>query len=99
MPNMNVTYGDMESTAQRFKQYHAQITSDLNTLQAIATQLVSSGYVTDKSSPAFERAFTEFKNGAAKVMDGLNGMGTYLTTAHQALSETDAQLARSLGNG
>jgi WXG100 family type VII secretion target len=99
MPNLNVTYADMEQMASRLKAAEIQITGDLQNLQGLVNQLVSSGYVTDKSSVAFEHSYTEFNNGAKKMMQGLTGLSKYLTTAHQTLSQADQQLAQSLGNG
>ena len=60
MPNLNVTYADMEQMAQRLKAAEANITADLHTLQNLVTQLTSGGYVTDKSSVAFEHSYTQF---------------------------------------
>jgi WXG100 family type VII secretion target len=99
MANLNVTYADMEQMAQRLKAAEANITADLHTLQNLVTQLTSGGYVTDKSSVAFEHSYTQFTKGATQMMQGLAGMGKFLTTAHQSLSQTDQQLAQSLGHG
>ena len=99
MPNLNVTYADMEQMAQRLKAAEANITADLHTLQNLVTQLTAGGYVTDKSSVAFEHSYTQFTKGATQMMQGLTGMSKFLTTAHQSLSQTDQQLAQSLGNG
>jgi WXG100 family type VII secretion target len=99
MPNLNVTYADMEQMASRLKAAEAQMTADLQNLQRLVNQLVQGGYVTDKSSVAFQALYAQFTKGATEMMQGLGGMGKFLTAAHQSLSQTDEQLARSLAKG
>ena len=52
--------------------------------------------MTDTSSKQFEQSYTEFTQGARKMMDGLNGMASYLNAAAKAFHETDTQLAAAL---
>lgn len=99
MPNLNVNYADMEQMASRLKAAETQMTADLQNLQRLVNQLVQGGYVTDRSSVAFEASYTQFTKGATQMMQGLGGMGQFLTAAHQSLSQTDQQLAQSLGKG
>ena len=96
MPNLNVTYAEMQSAANQLKAGQQQIEGDLARLKQLVDNLVASGYVTDSSSKQFEASYTEFSSGATKVMQGLTGMGQYLDTAARAFQETDAQLAASL---
>ena len=65
-------------------------------MKPLVDNLVASGYVTDSSSRQFEAANAEFNTGAAKVIQGLTGMGQYLDTAARTFQETDSQLAASL---
>ena len=96
MPNLNVTYADMQSAANQLKAGQQQIEGDLARLKQLVDNLVASGYVTDSSSRQFEASYTEFNTGATKVIQGLMGMGQYLDTAARSFQETDAQLAASL---
>ena len=96
MPNVNVTYADMQSAATRLTAGGHQISGDLTNLQNMINQLVQGGYVTDSSSKQFEQSYTEFTQGARKMMDGLNGMAQYLNAAAKAFHETDTQLAAAL---
>lgn len=96
MPNVNVTYADMQSAATRLTAGEHQINGDLTNLQNMINQLVQGGYVTDSSSKQFEQSYTEFTQGARKMMDGLNGMAQYLNAAAKAFHETDTQLAAAL---
>ena len=96
VPNVNVTYAEMQSAATRLNAGENQINGDLTNLQNMINQLVQGGYVTDTSSKQFEQSYTEFTQGARKMMDGLNGMASYLNAAAKAFQETDTQLAAAL---
>jgi WXG100 family type VII secretion target len=96
VPNVNVTYADMQSAANQLKAGEQQIEGDLARLKALIDNLVASGYVTDSSSRQFEASYAEFNTGATKMIQGLTGMGQYLDAAARAFQETDAQLAAAL---
>lgn len=96
MPNVNVTYADMQSAANQLRAGENQIEGDLAKLKKLVDNLVASGYVTDTSSKQFESSYTEFSTGATKMIQGLNGMGQYLDAAAKAFHETDTQLAAAL---
>ena len=94
--NVNVTYAEMQHAATRLTSGEHQIKGDLTTLQTMINQLVQGGYVTDTSSKQFEQSYTEFTQGANKMMEGLDGMAQYLNAAAKAFHETDTQLAAAL---
>jgi WXG100 family type VII secretion target len=96
VPNVNVTYADMQSAANQLRAGENQIEGDLAKLKKLVDNLVASGYVTDTSSKQFETSYTEFNTGATKMIQGLNGMGQYLDAAAKAFHETDTQLAAAL---
>ncbi|KHL11206.1 WXG100 family type VII secretion target [Mumia flava] len=96
MANMNVTYEEMRGAASQLKSGQGEIESTLEKLKSLIDQLVSNGYVTDKSSKAFNESYEEFNTGVKKTVEGLTGMSDYLTKAAQALSDTDEQLASAL---
>ena len=50
----------------------------------------------DGTRKQFEASYTEFNSGAAKMIQGLNGMSQYLNAAAKAFAETDTQLAAAL---
>lgn len=97
--NVNVTYQEMEQMASRLKAAETQMNADLSNLQKLVNQLVSSGFVTDAASPAFQGAYTQFTSGAKNMLQGLGTMGSFLSTAQQGLQQTDQQLARAIGHG
>jgi WXG100 family type VII secretion target len=96
MPNLNVTYADMQSAANQLRAGEQQVEADLARLKRLIDNLVASGYVTDTSSKRFDASYTEFNSGATKMIQGLNGMGQYLDAAARAFAETDTQLAAAL---
>jgi WXG100 family type VII secretion target len=96
VPNLNVTYADMQSAAKQLQAGEQQIQGDLSKLKKLIDNLVAGGYVTDSSSKQFETSYTEFNTGATKMIQGLNGMGQYLDAAAKAFHETDTQLASAL---
>ena len=96
VPNVNVTYADMQSAANQLKAGEQQIEGDLARLKQLVDNLVASGYVTDSSSRQFEASYAEFSTGATKMIQGLTGMGQYLDAAARAFQETDTQLAAAL---
>ena len=96
MPNLNVTYAEMQSAASQLKAGEQQIEGDLSRLKALIDNLVASGYVTDSSSKKFEASYNEFNVGATKMVQGLTGMAQYLDTAANTFQEADSQLAASL---
>jgi WXG100 family type VII secretion target len=96
MPNLNVTYADMQSAASQLKAGEQQIEGDLARLKQLIDNLVASGYVTDSSSKQFEASYAEFNTGATRLIQGLTGMGQYLDSAANTFQEADAQLAASL---
>ena len=96
MPNVNVTYADMQTAANQLRSGEQQIEGDLSKLKKLIDNLVASGYVTDSSSKQFEASYTQFNTGATKMIQGLNGMGQYLDSAAKAFEQTDTQLASAL---
>ena len=96
MPNLNVTYEEMQAAARQLQAAQQRIEDDLSRARKIVGNLVAGGYVTDKSSRQFQASYAEFDAGATKMMAGLTEMGQYLDTAARAFGDTDTQLAASL---
>ena len=96
VPNVNVTYAEMQSAARQLQAGEQTMEGDLSKLKRLVDNLVAGGYVTDASSRQFEASYTQFNSGATKMIQGLNGMGQYLDAAARAFQETDSQLAAAL---
>jgi WXG100 family type VII secretion target len=97
MPNnVSVTYQDMEDAAKQLRDGQTEIEGKLEQLKKQVDSLVNGGYVTDASSKAFDTSYTEFNDGTRKTIEGLTGMGEYLTQAAKTFKEADEQLASAL---
>jgi WXG100 family type VII secretion target len=96
VPNVNVTYAEMQSAARQLQAGEQTIEGDLTKLKHLVDNLVASGYVTDTSSKHFQDSYTQFTSGATRMIQGLTGMAQYLDAAVKAFGDTDAQLAAAL---
>lgn len=96
MANVNVTYQEMRDAATKLTSGKEEIISKLTELRSMVSNLVNGGYVTDSSSKQFDESYTEFNEGASKVIEGLEGMGKYLTTAADTFQQADDELAKAL---
>ena len=96
MPNVNVTYAEMQAAARQLQAGEQTIEGDLSRLKRLVDNLVAGGYVTDASSGHFEASYVQFSTGATKMIQGLTGIAQYLDAAVKAFDETDIQLAASL---
>ena len=99
MANITASFHDMQDAAGKLQSFEQQIQDLLKQAQSLVQNLVASGFVTDAASKAFDHSYSEFTTGATKVVDGMNGMGQYLTQAANTLQETDQKLAQGLGGG
>jgi len=96
MPDVNVTYEQMEAAAQRLVSGHEEITSQLSQLKSMVDELVESGFVTDSASRTFETAYTEFNSGVTQTIEGLETMSRFLTAAVQSFQDEDRRLSGML---
>lgn len=96
MANINVSYQELNSNADRLVAGRDEINSTLSKLQSQISSLVAAGFTTDKSSGAFSDAYNRFTAGAQNTIGGLNDLSQFLRTTAQTLSEVDAQLAARL---
>ena len=63
------------------------------------------GYLTNLSesfagqaATAFQDAFERWKGGADQMLDGLNGLGNFLTRAADQIEQLDTQIAAQLAD-
>jgi WXG100 family type VII secretion target len=96
MANVNVTYDDLRTQATQLRNGQRSIEDQLAQLKGQIDGLVSSGYVTDSSSRAFEGTYTEFTSGAKQTIAAIEGLAAFLENAATTLQSADEQLASSL---
>ncbi len=97
MANLNVSYEQMQSAADKLRAGQAEIESNLEHLKALVQQLVADGFTTSSASGAFDASYTEFSQGATKTVQGIEGMAQFLVKAADTLKQTDEELAKALG--
>ncbi|MGW0824222.1 WXG100 family type VII secretion target [Streptomyces sp. NPDC002845] len=93
--DLDITYQDMRDAAKHVTKEKGKLQDKLDELRKYIANLVESGYVTKSSSKAFDENFDEFVRGAKETLEGLEGMGEYLTTAADKFEQIDEELAKS----
>jgi WXG100 family type VII secretion target len=96
MPNVNVTYEEMQSAAAQLKNGQSTLEQELNRLKQLIDNLVASGFTTDTASGAFQSTYEKFTQGSIQTISGLEGMSEFLTRAADTMQQTDASLARAI---
>lgn len=96
MANVNVTFQELHGAASKLAGGQADIEAKLAELKKFIDSLVSSGFVTDKASGAYQAAYEKFSSGAKTTISGLEDLSRFLTNSANAFSDTDAQLASSI---
>ncbi len=62
----------------------------------MVNDLTASGFQAEHSSGAYRDSFEQFRTGTSQAIEGLEGLATFLTSAADALQQTDEGLARQL---
>ncbi|ROS76739.1 WXG100 family type VII secretion target [Cellulomonas sp. PhB143] len=96
MANVNVTFDEMNSAADRLTAGQQQVTDLLHDLKAQVDNLVNGGFVTDQASGAFQTSYEQFTHGTVQAVNGIEGMATFLKQAAQTLGDVDSQLAQGI---
>jgi uncharacterized protein YukE len=97
MPDFKATYNDIESVGSRLQNQASEIEQGLQGLLKLVDQLVSSGFVTDAASPAFQQSYQEITKGGMQVMHGISGLGKFLHVTVSGTRQLDQDLAKQLG--
>ncbi len=95
--NINVSYQELNSNADRLLAGRDEINATLSKLQAQIASLTQAGFQTDRSSGAYNEAYNRFTSGAQNTIGGLNDLAQFLRTTAQTLGDVDQQLASRLG--
>jgi len=98
MANLNVSYEAMLSEATQLQNGKEQITQQLQALRSRINNLVTSGFVTDSASGAFNRSYEQFNHGATTTIAALDDLAHALRNVATTLQQTDHTLAQQMGN-
>ncbi|MEU6120648.1 WXG100 family type VII secretion target [Streptomyces sp. NPDC047123] len=93
--DLDVTYQDMRDAAKHVVKEKDKLKEKLDGLRKYIANLVESGFVTKSASKAFDENFEEFVKGAKDTLDGLDGMGDYLTNAADKFEQIDDELGKA----
>ncbi len=97
MASIHVDYEQLQSTASQLKSGQQEMEAQLGRLKSLVDSLVSSGFVTQLASGKFQQSYEQWNSGAKNVMDGLEGMSSFLNTAIAQHQQLDQQLSQSTG--
>jgi uncharacterized protein YukE len=97
MANMNVSYDELVNTSNTLEKGRDSIFQELDNLRNRIGNLVTSGFVTDKSSGAFDESYRKYSEGARNTVQGLDEVVSFLRKVESTLRDADAQLAGAIG--
>ena len=90
---MQVSYDEMARVAARLKQQRTAVHDELEEARRLISELVSSGFVTERASGRYEAASRTFVSGAQRTISALDDLAAYLSQTVQAMQRLDQELA------
>jgi WXG100 family type VII secretion target len=98
MANIHVDYQQLQAGSAQLKGAKEDITGRLLQLKSLVDNLVTSGFITDQASGKFQTSYEQWTTGAKNVIEGLDGMSSFLTTAIAQHQQLDQTLSQQLGS-
>ena len=95
MANVHVDYEQLQSSASQLRSGQQEVESLLARLKSMIDNLVSSGFVTDQASGKFQQSYEQWNSGAKNVIQGLQGMSSFLDKAIAQHQQLDSELSKS----
>lgn len=96
MANMNVSYDEISSAATQLTTGQNDLETQLSQLRTFISNLVSSGFVTDQASGAFNETYEKFDTAAKQTVANLTVLSQNLNETARILQDTDQQIASQL---
>ncbi len=96
MGSIKVSYEELGSGSKTLRDGQKELETILGRLQTYISGLVQDGFVTEKSSVAFDEVYGAYNKGAAETIAALEGLATFLDKTAEALGSTDDELAKAL---
>jgi WXG100 family type VII secretion target len=94
MTDVSVGYEGMESAGQQLQQAQENMTEELQSLRSMIDGLVEDDFRTQLASPKFQGAYEEWSTGAQQMLQGLQGMASFLNDAVTGFQDLDSQLGQ-----
>lgn len=96
MANISASYEEMRNQARQLRTTRDTINQSLTTARQQVDNLVSSGFVTDSASGAFQSSYHEFTTSATRTIDSLDAISRNLEKIVSTLEETDRNLGQQM---
>ncbi|WP_448760447.1 WXG100 family type VII secretion target [Actinomyces oricola] len=96
MANISASYDEMNQQAASLRSTRDNIQQMLQQARMQVDNLVSSGFVTDSASGAFQANYQEFTTSATKTIDSLTSISSNLDKIVSVMRETDQNLANQI---
>ena len=96
MANISASYEEMRNQARQRRTTRGTSNQSLITARQQVDNLVSSGFVTDSASGAFQDSYHEFTTSATQTINSLDAISRNLEKIVVALEETDRQLGQQM---
>ena len=95
MANVHVDYQELQRSSSQLKSGQQDVEGQLGRLKTMIDGLVASGFVTDRASGKFQQSYEQWNSGAKNVIQGLQGMSSFLDKAIAQHQQLDTELSRS----
>jgi WXG100 family type VII secretion target len=93
MTDVSVGYEGMDSAASQLQQGQEEMTEQLQSLRSMIDSLVGGEFRTQLASPRFRESYEEWTQGAQQMLEGLDGMSSFLNQAVSGFQELDSNLS------
>jgi WXG100 family type VII secretion target len=93
MVDVNIGYDGLQRAAGQLTTGQAEITERLRALKTMIDQLVSSEFRTQLASGRFQDSYQQWNQGAENVINGLEGMSSFLGDVVREHQDLDNRLA------
>ncbi|WP_052710730.1 WXG100 family type VII secretion target [Pseudofrankia sp. DC12] len=97
MPNIQVDYEAIRSTATALSRAQTDMENQLTTLKGLIDNLVTSGFSTELASGRFHESYGSWDTGTRQAITGLAGMSRFLTDAIAQHQQLDTALGQAAG--
>jgi WXG100 family type VII secretion target len=91
--DINVGYDGLQNAATQLKSGKEEVTQKLQQLKSLIDQLTNSEFKTQMASGRFNESYQQWNSGATNVIEGLEGMSSYLNDVIREHQDLDSRLA------
>ena len=93
MPEVTVGYEGVQNVSTQLKNGQGDMNEKLQTLKTQVDQLVGGDFRTQLASPKFQESYQQWTTGAQNMLQGLDGMSSFLDTVVREHQDLDSRLS------